>query len=168
VALLLGRRAPEAGVNQAEEVPMSPYEPVLRVMSWPVATIDSDATLEEAAEALAADNIGVLLVLRDGGLAGIVSERDVVVHVAAGTDLTHLTVGEVMAGDLVTTPPDTSIAAAARLMADADVRHLPVLDGNLIAGLVSIRDLVPVLADAPGESEIVVVPSGTRIVVRGA
>jgi CBS domain-containing protein len=147
---------------------MSPYDPVSRVMSWPVATIDHDATLEAAAEALAADNIGVLLVLRDGALAGILSERDVVVHVAAGADLSHLRVGEVMAGDLVTVPPDASIAAAARTMAEADVRHLPVLDGQLIAGLVSIRDLVPVLADGVGDSEVLVVPSGTRIIVRSA
>jgi CBS domain-containing protein len=130
---------------------MSPYDHVSRVMSWPVATIDSDATLEEAAEALAADNIGVLVVLRDGSLAGILSERDVVVHVAAGSNLVHLTVGEVMAGDLVTIAPDASIASAAQTMADADVRHLPVLDGRLIAGVVSIRDVVPVLADALAE-----------------
>jgi CBS domain-containing protein len=147
---------------------MSPYDPLSRLMSWPVATIDSDATLEEAAEALAADNIGVLLVLRDGHLAGIVSERDVVVHVAAGTDLTHLTVGEVMAGDIVTISRDASIAAAAQAMVDADVRHLPVLDGQLLAGVVSIRDVVPVLADAVVDSDILVVPSGTRIVVRSA
>jgi CBS domain-containing protein len=147
---------------------MSPYDPVSRLMSWPVATIDSDATLEEAAEALAADNIGVLVVLRDSGLAGILSERDVVVHVAAGTDLTHLTVGEVMAGDLVTTPPDASIVSAAQTMVDADVRHLPVLDGPLIAGVISIRDVVPVLADAAGDGDVVVVPSGSRIVVRSA
>ena len=147
---------------------MSPYDPVSRVMSWPVATIDSDATLQEAAEELAADNIGVLLVLRDGALVGIVSERDVVVHVAAGADLTHLNVGEVMAGDLVTTPPQATIAAAALTMAEADVRHLPVLDDQLIAGLVSIRDVVPVLANGAGECDVVVVPSGTRIIVRSA
>jgi CBS domain-containing protein len=147
-----------------------PYDPVSRVMSWPVATIDSEASLEEAAEALAADNIGVLLVLRDGGLAGIISERDVVVHVAAGSNLSHLTVGEVMAGDLVTTPPETPIVQAARLMGEADVRHLPVLQDRLIAGLVSVRDLVPVLAEGIDEGldqgDVIVVPSGTRIVVR--
>lgn len=143
-----------------------PFDPVSRVMSWPVATIDNEATLEEAAEAMAADNIGVLLVLRDGGLAGIISERDVVVHVAAASDLSHLKVGEVMAGDLVTTPPETPIVQAARLMSEADVRHLPILQGRLIAGLVSIRDLVPVLADGLDETDVVVVPSGTRVVVR--
>jgi CBS domain-containing protein len=145
-----------------------PDAPVSTVMSWPVATIDHEATVSEAAEALAADNIGVLVVLREGALAGIVSERDVVVHVAAGADLSHLTVGEVMAGDLVTTPPDAPISTAARTMADADVRHLPVLDGSLIAGIVSMRDLVPVLADAVDYEDVIVVPSGARVVVRGS
>jgi len=143
-----------------------PDSPVSTTMSWPVATIDHEATLEEAAEGLAADNVGVLLVLRDGALAGIVSERDIVVHVAAGSDLSHVRVGEAMAGELVTSPPDATIAAAARAMVDADVRHLPVLDGNLIAGVVSMRDLVPVLAHA-SDDDVVVVPSGTRVIVQG-
>lgn len=143
----------------------SPHGPVSAIMSWPVATIDHDATLEAAAEALAADDIGVLLVLREGDPAGIVSERDVVAHVAAGADLTHLSVGEVMAGDLVTVQAETSVLAAARSMIEADVRHLPVLQGRLIAGMVSIRDVVPVLLDGVGDEDVVVVPSGTRVVV---
>jgi CBS domain-containing protein len=53
-------------------------------------------------------------------------------------------------------------------MADADVRHLPVLQGNLIAGVVSMRDLVPVLADEAEDGDVVVVPSGTRVVVRSS
>ena len=146
----------------------SPHQPVARIMSWPVATIDHDATLEEAAEALAADNVGVLLVLRDHGVAGVVSERDVVFHVAAGTDLTHLRVGEVMSGELVTTTPGDTILSAARLMVEADVRHLPVLDGGLIAGVLSIRDVVPPLMDAVDDGDVVVVPSGARVVVRDA
>jgi CBS domain-containing protein len=144
----------------------SPDRPVSTIMSWPVATIDHEATLEEAAEALAADDIGALLVLRDGDPAGIVSERDVVAHLATGSDLTHLHVGEVMAGDLVTIQAEASVLSAARAMVDADVRHLPVLQGRLIAGMVSIRDVVPVLADAADEQDVVVVPSGTRLIVR--
>ena len=144
----------------------SPHGPVSAIMSWPVATIDHDASLAEAAEALAGDDIGVLLVLRDGDPAGIVSERDVVAHVAAGTDLTHLRVGEVMAVDLVTVQAEESCLAAAQSMVEADVRHLPVLRGRLIAGMVSIRDLVPVLLAGIDTDEVVVVPSGTRVVVR--
>ncbi len=142
-----------------------PDRPVAAIMSWPVATIDHDASLEEAAEALAADNIGALLVTRDGGMVGIVSERDVVTHLAAGTHLDRLRVGEAMAGDVVTVSPETTILDAARAMAEADVRHLPVVDGHLVAGLVSVRDLVDVLAAAVADERVVVVPSGTRVVV---
>jgi CBS domain-containing protein len=145
-----------------------PDRPVSVIMSWPVATIDHEATLAEAAESLAADDIGALLVLREHRLAGIISERDVVQHAAAGTDLTHLQVGEVMTGELVTTAPDATIVSAARLMSEADVRHLPVLEDGLIAGLVSMRDLVSVLADAIDDEDVVVVPSGTRVIVSGA
>lgn len=142
-----------------------PDQPVARVMSWPVATIDHDATLAEAAEALAADSIGALLVLRTGDLVGIISERDLVAHVAAGSNLSHLLTGEAMAGELVTVQSDASIAAAARAMVEADVRHLPVMQGNLIAGVVSVRDVVAVLAVAVSDEDVVVVPSGTRVVV---
>ena len=142
-----------------------PDRPVSTIMSWPVATIDHDATLQEAVEALAADNIGVLLVTRDDGMVGIVSERDVVTHLAAGTHLDRLSVGEAMAGDVVTVQPDTTIVGAARTMAEADVRHLPVLDGRLIAGLLSTRDLIGVLADAVENDDVVLVRSGTRVVV---
>ena len=125
-----------------------PDRPVSAIMSWPVATIDHDATVQEAAEALAADNIGALLVTRDEALVGIISERDVVAHIALGTHLHHLSVGEVMAGEVVTVQPDTPILDAARAMAGAEVRHLPVLDGDLIAGVVSMRDLIDVLTGA--------------------
>jgi CBS domain-containing protein len=141
-----------------------PDHPVARIMSWPVATIDHEATLAEAAEALAADDIGCLLVLRDSGLVGIISERDLVTHVAAGVDLSHLLAGEAMTGDLVTVQSNATIVAAARVMVDADVRHLPVMQDNLIAGVVSVRDVVAVLAAAVTD-DVLVVPSGTRIVV---
>ena len=142
-----------------------PDRPVATIMSWPVATIDHDATLEEAAEALAADNIGALLVTRDDAMVGIISERDVITHLAAGTHLTRLRVGEAMAGDVVTVAPGTTILAAARTMVEADVRHLPVLDGRLIAGLVSVRDLLEILATSVADEDVVAVRSGTRVVV---
>lgn len=141
-----------------------PDRPVSTVMSWPVATIDHEATLGDAVESLAADSIGVVLVLREGGLAGILSERDVVTHLAAGADPAHLLTGEAMVGELVTVQADESILDAARLMMEAQVRHLPVLRGKLLAGVVSLRDVVGVLAEAV-DADTVVVPSGTRVVV---
>jgi CBS domain-containing protein len=142
-----------------------PGSPVSTIMSWPVATIDHDATLEEAAESLAADNIGVLLVLSQGALIGLISERDIVAHVANRADLSHLLVGEVMSGDLVTIAPEKTISAAARTMNESDVRHLPVMVDTRIAGVVSVRDLVPVLA-ADEAADVVVLPAGTRVILR--
>ena len=135
-------------------------------MSWPVSTIDHDATVQEAAEAMAADAIGVVLVLREGSLVGLLSERDVVAHLAAGTDLSHLTVGEAMSDDLVTVGVDATVRDAARAMVEADVRHLPVMEERLIAGVVSVRDVLDALVRAV-DSDVLVVPSGTRIVVTG-
>ena len=127
----------------------NPYAAVRTVMSWPVATIPAEANVQEAAEALAADDIGVLLVLQDGGLAGLISERDVVAVVGAGVDLSHLTVADAMAGDVVTTTAESTVLEAARTMVAADVRHLPVLHEDLIAGLVSVRDVLAALVSGP-------------------
>jgi CBS domain-containing protein len=145
----------------------TPYAAVSTIMSWPVATVDHETSLQEAVEALAAEDVGIVLVLGKGSLVGVVSERDVVAHVAAGTDLTHLTVGEVMATDVVVTSMSTSVLDAARAMTEADVRHLPVMEGELLAGVVSARDVLPLLVDAV-DGDVVVVPSGTRVVVSGS
>jgi CBS domain-containing protein len=138
---------------------------VRKIMMWPVAVVDGSATLEEVAEALAADEIGAVCVTEGGRLAGIVSERDVVVHVASGADLSHLTAAEVMSNDLVTVSPEDTVRIAARQMEEAQVRHLPVLDQGRIAGIVSIRDLLTVLVDEPYDASVVVVRGGSRVVV---
>ena len=145
-----------------------PERPVRMIMSWPVATVDHEATMTAVVEALAADEIGVVLVLREGRLVGIVSERDVVAHVGAGADLSHLVAGEVMTVELTTAQGDMTILACARAMAQANVRHLPVLEGNLLAGVVSMRDVVSVLVDAISDEDVVVVPPGTRVIVSGS
>jgi CBS domain-containing protein len=145
---------------------VTPASRVRSVMVWPVATVDGGATLSEVAEALAADEIGALCVTEDGRLAGIVSERDVVAHVAVGADPAHLTAADVMSNDLVTASPDESFLVAARRMEEADIRHLPVLDEGRIAGIMSMRDVFTVLVD-DAEEATVVVRSGTRVMVVG-
>jgi CBS domain-containing protein len=145
--------------------PVTPASEVRKVMVWPVATVEGSATLSEVAEALAADEIGALCVTEEGRLAGIVSERDVVIHLAAGADPGHLTAAEVMSSDLVTASPDDPVVVAARQMEDAQVRHLPVLDQGMIAGIVSMRDLFSVLVEDENDPSVVVVRSGTRVMV---
>jgi CBS domain-containing protein len=123
-------------------------DPLRHVMVWPVAVVEASATLTEVAEALAADEIGALCVTENGVLAGIVSERDVVAHVAAGADPEHLTAGDVMSSDLVTVTPETTVRDAGLKMHESQVRHLPVLVGEDMAGIVSMRDLFDVLVHA--------------------
>ena len=144
-----------------------PSDAVARVMVWPVATVPGEATLLEVAESLAADGIGAICVVENGHLAGVVSERDVVIHLAQGANPEHVTAAEVMTTDLVTAHPHDLILDTARRMVEAQVRHLPVIEEDKIAGFVSMRDLFEVLIDvASHEEDVVVVPSGTRVVVR--
>jgi len=147
--------------------PVTPASQIRGVMVWPVATVDGTASLCEVAEALAADEIGALCVTEDCQLAGIITERDVVTHLATGADPSHLTAAEVMSNDLVTVSPEDSVLDAALRMDEAEVRHLPVLDGRRIAGIVSMRDLFTVLVDDAHDPTVVAVPSGTRVQVVG-
>lgn len=146
---------------------MHPTDAVARTMVWPVAIVPGEASLLEVAESLSADGIGAICVVENGHLAGVVSERDVVTHLAQGANPQHVTAADVMTTDLVTAHPDDQILDTARRMVEAQVRHLPVIDGDKIAGFVSMRDLFEVLLDvASHEEDVVVVPSGTRVVVR--
>jgi CBS domain-containing protein len=72
-----------------------------------------------------------------------------------------------MSNDLVTASPDDTVLVAARRMEDAQVRHLPVLEDGLIAGILSIRDLFTVLVDDAQDPSVVVVRSGTRVMLVG-
>ena len=146
---------------------MHPTDVIARIMVWPVATVPGEASLLEVAESLAADGIGAIGVVENGHLAGVVSERDVVTHLAQGANPEHVTAADVMSTDLVTAHPNDQILDAARRMVDAQIRHLPVVEDDKIAGFVSMRDLFEVLIDvASHEEDVVVVPSGTRVVVR--
>jgi signal-transduction protein with cAMP-binding, CBS, and nucleotidyltransferase domain len=124
-----------------------PTDPVRKVMMWPVAVIDGAASMRQAAEALAADEIGVLLVLEHGALVGVVSERDLVRHVAEDANPDHLEVRDIMTVDLVAVAPNDTVLHAAQQMLIAGVRHLPVQEDDRLAGVVSVRDVLAALAD---------------------
>jgi CBS domain-containing protein len=131
-------------------------------MVWPVATVPGDASLLEVAESLAADHIGALGVVENGHLVGVVSERDVVTHLSQGANPEHVTAADVMTTDLVTAHPDDPILDTARRMVEAQVRHLPVIDGDAIAGFVSMRDIFEVLVDVVSHTDDVVVVGQVR------
>src|SRR5207247_3242021 len=118
------------------------------------AVIDQpDDTLAEAARKMWKQQTGSLLVMDGEDLVGIVTERDVLKAVASGVRLEETRVSEVMSKDLVTVGPGTSLREAAKVMAERWIRHLPVVDGGKLVGVISQRDLSGVLAGALNEPE---------------
>ncbi len=102
-----------------------------------------DASVYEALQLLAEKNIGALIVLRNGELVGVVSERDyarkVVLH---GKTSMNTLVKEIMTEEVVTVGSEKTVEEAMAIMTDKRIRHLPVLEGEKILGVVSIGDLV--------------------------
>jgi CBS domain-containing protein len=106
-------------------------------------TIAADASLFDAVRKLGEKRIGALPVLQDGRIVGIVSERDVIYCLREhGSEALDWAVERVMSSPAITAEPDMDVLAALGLMTQRRIRHLPVLDGGAIRGIVSIGDLV--------------------------
>jgi CBS domain-containing protein len=126
---------------------------VSEIMTGAAVTDQSDDTLAEAARKMWKQQTGSLLVMDGEDLVGIVTERDVLRAAATGMRLEDTRIAEVMTKDLVTVGPGTSLREAAKVMADRWIRHLPVVDGGKVVGILSQRDLAGVLAGALNEPE---------------
>ena len=109
-------------------------------------TVDAAAPIVAVAQRMADRNVGAVLVLEDGRLAGIMTERDLMRAVARGLR-DDAVVGECMTADPDTIAPDDTIEHAAVLMIHGGYRHLPVVDGDDVVGVLSIRDLVQVVVE---------------------
>jgi CBS domain-containing protein len=108
-----------------------------------VVTVDSEAPVKEAVRLLAEHRIGTVVVLGEDGVAGILSERDLVYCLAKeGAAALELPVSRVMTAPVITIEPSVSVLAALSSMSKRRIRHLPVVEGGKLAGLVSIGDLV--------------------------
>jgi CBS domain-containing protein len=112
------------------------------VMTSDLVTCPSSAPVMDAAGHMRDRNIGDVLVVDDGTVRGIVTDRDIVVRcVADGGDVRQATVGDVCSGDLTTVASDASIEEAARIMRDNALRRLPVVDDGKPVGIVTLGDL---------------------------
>jgi CBS domain-containing protein len=106
-------------------------------------TIAPDATVFEAIQMMSDKNIGALLVIERDKLIGIISERDYTRKVALkGKSSKELKVREIIPDRVFSVTPQHTIEECMRLMTERRVRHLPVLDGEKIIGVISIGDLV--------------------------
>jgi len=106
-------------------------------------TVTSDETVLDALKVMADKNIGALLVVDDGKLAGIFSERDYarkVILKGRHSDDTRL--ADVMTAHVITIEPEQKLEECMQIMSDRHIRHLPVMDKGQLVGIISINDVV--------------------------
>ncbi len=122
---------------------MTTIQQVLRKKGGQVHTIGPDDTVYDAIRKMADENIGSLIVIDNGKIIGIITERHYARNVALkgrASPSTH--VSDVMETTVLYAQPDQSVEECMAIMTDKRVRHLPVIDGGQLIGLVSIGDLV--------------------------
>lgn len=106
-------------------------------------SVNPETTVLEAIRVMADKNVGALLVTRGEQLVGIISERDYTRNVILkGRSSKDTTVQEIISGRAITVSPDHTVEECLRVMTQHRIRHLPVLAGNRILGVISIGDLV--------------------------
>ena len=120
-----------------------------------VFAVAPEAPVVEAIRLMADKSIGAVLVLRGEALAGILSERDYARKVVLqGRSSADTPASAIMTAQVVTVGPDTPVTACMQLMTERRIRHLPVVEGGQVVGVISIGDLVKaVIADQQLELE---------------
>jgi CBS domain-containing protein len=116
------------------------------IMSSDVLSVPPDATLPAAAAEMSARRVGAVLVLEEGRLVGILTERDIL-RAVAESRVEGSTVADLMTRHPETIEPSESTDTAATLMIHGGFRHLPVMDAEEVIGIVSIRDLMRITLD---------------------
>jgi CBS domain-containing protein len=133
---------------------LDPVSVLLRQKGGDVYSLPSDASVYSAIEMMAEKHVGALLVVDDGYLIGIVSERDYARKVILkGRSSKDTFVREIMTPNPLTIRCDTSIDEAMRTMTDNHIRHLPVLDSEgHLAGVLSVGDVIKWIVSSQEEA----------------
>jgi CBS domain-containing protein len=115
---------------------------VEEIMTRDPRTVNADDPVTDAARIMRDDDIGDVIVLQNGEVGGIVTDRDIVVRgVAEGRDIGSTPVGEVCTSGIEAIEPSASVDDALRKMRGSDIRRLPVVDGGRPVGIISLGDL---------------------------
>ncbi len=115
---------------------------VKNAMHRGVCSMPSDAPLASVADRMRREDVGAIAIVDDGVLVGIVTDRDIVVRgLADRPDVSRLVARDVMSEDLVACEPNDDVDDAARRMAHARVRRLPVLEHGRVVGMLSLGDV---------------------------
>jgi CBS domain-containing protein len=117
--------------------------PLAVLMNRNICAIEPDRTLKEAAQVMARDHVGALLVRKGGDYVGILSETDIVRRgLAQGLSPETTNVTQVMSAPIITIDVEQSIAHANEIMSAKKIRHLVVTERGEVMGIISVRDLV--------------------------
>jgi CBS domain-containing protein len=126
---------------------------VLARKSGQIWSVDPDVSVFDAIALMAAKDVGALLVFSHGNLVGIVSERDYARKVIlSGRASRDTSVAEIMTPSPLTVTPDYSIEECMRITTNERIRHLPVMEGGRVVGLISIGDLVKAIISTQAET----------------
>lgn len=128
---------------------MKPVSELLRKRETTLWHVRPDDTVYTALELLARHEVGALVVMDGARLVGIVSERDYTRKVALqGRNSRDTKVADIMTAQVLTVTPATTTRACMSLMSEHKIRHLPVVDGDTVMGMISIRDILDdIIAD---------------------
>lgn len=142
---------PEPGARSGREkeqiMDLDGKDRIQRLITRPVVYVHVNDTLRAIAITLIEESVGAALVRGPHGTIGLVTERDIVRALAEGAGAKHTTAADIMAEQLVTVAPGDDLLDAVHRMLDNEVRHLPVIDDGVPAGMISARDAMRALAE---------------------
>lgn len=112
------------------------------IMTKDITYINPDSKVVEAAQLMQKHNVGSIPVCDQSGVIGIVTDRDIIVrNIAHGTDPKETPVRDVMTGQVIMASPDMEVDEVAGMMASKQIRRVPVVDNNMIVGMVALGDI---------------------------
>ena len=112
------------------------------IMTKNVAYINPNSTVVEAAQLMQKHNVGVIPVMDQNGILGMVTDRDIVVrNIAHGNNPQNTPVKDVMSSQVTTVSPDMDVNDVSAIMADKQIRRVPVMEGSRIVGIVALGDI---------------------------
>ena len=128
---------------------------VREVMTQHVVTLPRTARLRDAARRMKEEDIGDVIVMDDGTICGMVTDRDIVVRaIAEGKDPDSAQLEEICSHEVVSVAPDDSVDQAVQLMRQRAIRRLPVVEGGSPVGIISLGDLAIELDEHSGLADI--------------
>lgn len=128
---------------------MKPVQELFTGRDSTIFQVSPSITVFEALQLLAEHEVGAMIVMDQGHLVGVISERDYTRKVALqGRNSKETKVADIMTREVITVTPDTGTRACMTLMSQKNIRHLPVVEGSVVVGMISIRDILnDIIAD---------------------